>query len=269
MSLEKRTPSLIEKLVPVLMVASIALAFAVGVLWTKVQGLESGGAVKTAGTTATGTTGTGNTNTQPAAVNPDALPTTVTKLSETVAKKLPAVSADDRLRGNKNAEIVLIEYSDLECPFCKQFHETAKQVMTDYNGKVAWVWRHYPIAQLHSKAPKEAEATECARELGGGDSFWKLVDKIYEVTPANNGLVLADLPKLAGNVGLSETPFKTCLDSGKYADEIDKSVQAATRLGISGTPANFIVNKKGEVWIIPGALPLTNVKAIIDEALQS
>jgi protein-disulfide isomerase len=269
MALEKRSPSLIEKLVPVLMIASIGLAFAVGVLWTKVQGLESGGAVKTAGTTTTGTTGTGNTNTQPAVANPDALPTTVTKLSENLAKKLPAVSSSDYLRGNKNAEITLIEYSDLECPFCKQFHATAKQVMTDYNGKVAWVWRHYPIAQLHSKAPKEAEATECAQELGGVDAFWKLVDKIYEVTPANNGLTLAELPTYASQVGLNQEKFKTCLDSGKYADKIEKAVNAATTLGASGTPANFIVNKKGEVWIIPGALPLTNVKAVIDEALQS
>jgi protein-disulfide isomerase len=265
MALEKRSPSLIEKLVPVLMIASIGLAFAVGVLWTKVQGLESG-AVKTAGTTTTGTTGTGNT--QPAA-NPDALPQTVTKLSENLAKKLPPVSSDDYLRGNKNAEITLVEYSDLECPYCKQFHATAKQVMTDYNGKVAWVWRHYPIAQLHSKAPKEAEATECARELGGVDAFWKLVDKIYEVTPANNGLTLAELPTYASQVGLNQSQFKTCLDSGKYADLIQKRVQEATALGASGTPANFIINKKGEVWIIPGALPLSNVKSVIDEALQS
>jgi protein-disulfide isomerase len=268
MALEKRSPSLIEKLVPVLMIASIGLAFAVGVLWTKVQGLESGGAIKTAGTTATApSNGTGNA--APAAVNPDALPTTVTKLSDTLAKKLPPVTNSDYLRGNKDAEITLVEYSDLECPFCKQFHTTAKQVMTDYDGKVAWVWRHYPIAQLHSKAPKEAEAVECANELGGVDSFWKLVDKIYEVTPANNGLTLAELPTYASQIGLNQAKFKTCLDSGKYADKIEKAVTAATTLGASGTPANFIVNKKGEVWIIPGALPLTNVKSVIDEALQS
>jgi len=263
MALEKRTPSLIEKLVPVLMIASIALAFAVGVLWTKVQGLESGGAVKTAGTTVTAPTGS-----QPAG-NSDALPTTVGKLTDAQAKRLPAVTAEDYLRGNKNAEVILIEYSDLECPFCKQFHATAKQMMTDYNGKVAWVWRQYPIAQLHPKAPKEAEATECAQEIGGVDAFWKLVDKIYEVTPANNGLTLSDLPNLAASVGINQTKFTTCLDSGKYADKIEKKVQEAISVGANGTPANFIVNKKGEVWIIPGALPLTNVKSVIDEALQS
>ncbi len=105
--------------------------------------------------------------------------------------------------------------------------------------------------------------------MGGVDAFWKLTDKIYETTPANNGLDLATLPTLASQVGLNEVKFKTCLDSGKYKDLIAKRVQEALATGASGTPANFVVNKKGEVWIIPGALPLDSVKTIIDEAIQS
>ncbi len=257
----KKPVSLVEKLIPVLMLASIALAFLVGVLWQKVQTLETGGSVKTAGTQAAGT------DTNPAA--PAGLPTTVTKLTEDQAKKVPGVQKDDYYRGDKNAQIYLIEYSDLECPFCKRFHPTAKQVVDDYKGKVAWVYRHYPIEQLHSKGPKEAEATECANELAGMDGFWKLTDKIYEVTPANNGLDLATLPTLASQVGLNQAKFKACLDSGKYKDKIAQRVQEALATGASGTPANFVMNQKGEVWIIPGALPLENVKTVIDEALQA
>lgn len=255
----KRPSTLIEKLIPVLMLASIGLAFLVGVLWQKVQALESGGSVKTAGTQAAGT------DTNPAA----GLPTTVTQLADDQAKKVPGVQKDDYIRGDKNAQVYLIEYSDLECPFCKRFHPTAKQVVDDYKGKVAWVYRHYPIEQLHSKGPKEAEATECANELGGQDGFWKLTDKIYETTPANNGLDLATLPTLASQVGLNQAKFKTCLDSGKYKELIAKRIAEAIATGASGTPANFVMNQKGEVWIIPGALPLENVKTIIDEALQS
>jgi protein-disulfide isomerase len=258
----KRPATLVEKLIPVLMLASIGLAFLVGVLWQKVQTLESGGSVKSAGTQVAGA----DTNPQAPSAG---LPNTVTKLSDDQAKKVPGIQKDDYVRGDRNAEIFLIEYSDLECPFCKRFHETAKQVVTNYKGQVAWVYRHYPIEQLHSKALKETEAVECANEIGGQDAFWKLTDKIYEVTPANNGLDLATLPSLAASVGINEGRFKTCLDSGKYKEIVAKRVAEAIATGASGTPANFVINKKGEVWIIPGALPLENVKTVIDEALAS
>src|SRR3990167_8533859 len=63
----------------------------------------------------------------------------------------------DHIRGSSKAELVIYEYSDTECPFCKVFHNTMKEVLSTYNGQVAWVYRHFPIAQLHSKATKEAE----------------------------------------------------------------------------------------------------------------
>ncbi|MFA5827709.1 MAG: thioredoxin domain-containing protein, partial [Candidatus Paceibacterota bacterium] len=130
-----------------------------------------------------------------------------------------AISATDHIRGDINAPIKIVEYSDTECPFCKRFHVTMQQVMNEYgkNGKVAWVYRHSPIDSLHPKARKEAEATECANELGGNDKFWEYIDRVYEITPANNGLDPLELPKIATYVGLNVTDFNTCLDSGKYA----------------------------------------------------
>jgi protein-disulfide isomerase len=141
--------------------------------------------------------------------------------------------------------------------------------VADYKGEVAWVYRHYPIKELHSKAPKQSEAVECAFEIGGEDGFWKLTDKIYEVTPTNNGLNMDDLPKLASGVGINESRFKTCLDSGKYADKVAKQMAGGAAAGVTGTPGNFIVNSKGEVWLIPGAVPLESVKVIIDEAMKT
>ena len=109
------------------------------------------------------------------------------------------VSTEDHIRGNPNAEVIIIEYSDTECPFCGRFHETMKQIMNEYGkeGKVAWVYRHSPLDQLHSKAKNESVALECANELGGNDKFWEYADRIYSVTPANNGLDPAELPKIA------------------------------------------------------------------------
>ena len=157
----------------------------------------------------------------------------------------------------------------MECPFCKRFHPTAQQLVDEYNGQVAWVYRHFPLDQIHSKADKEAEAIECANELAGSDGFWKMTDKIFEVTPSNNGLNLDDLPKLAGEVGLNQSAFKECLDSGKYADHIENDYQGGIKAGITGTPGNILLDTKtGKTKLIPGALPFENFKTEIDSMLS-
>lgn len=96
-----------------------------------------------------------------------------------VDTEMRPVSRDDHILGDINAEIIIVEYSDLDCPFCKVFHNTMHQVVEKSEGKVAWVYRHYPIPQLHPNAPKKAEETECAWELGGNEAFWKYTDKVF------------------------------------------------------------------------------------------
>jgi protein-disulfide isomerase len=188
---------------------------------------------------------------------------------EPVAGPVEPLKAEDHVRGERNARILLFEYSDLECPFCKRFHPTAKQIVDTYKGEVAWVYRHFPLDQIHSKADKEAEAIECANELGGEDGFWKLTDKIFEVTPSNNGLNQEDLPKLASQVGLNEGKFKTCLDSGKYAAHVEADYQGGIKAGINGTPGNILLDTKtNKTKLIPGALPFDQFKIAIDELLK-
>jgi len=195
------------------------------------------------------------TKTQPAEVKTEA--------------KVALVSAKDHLRGDKNARIVLIEYSDLECPFCKSFHSTAKEAVSFYKGNLSWVYRHFPLDSLHSKARKEAESTECANELGGEDAFWKMVDKIYEVTPSNNGLDLTILPDLAVQVGLDRNKFESCLQSGKFASVVEADYQSGLEAGVKGTPGNFLMDTKtGETVVLPGAVPLSNVKQEVDLLLK-
>jgi protein-disulfide isomerase len=98
-----------------------------------------------------------------------------------VPKEILALKADDHVLGDPNANIVIIEYSDLECPFCQRFHDSMLQVMDEYGkkGEVAWVYRHFPLDNIHPNARKQAEGAECATELGGNDGFWKLVDGIF------------------------------------------------------------------------------------------
>jgi len=180
------------------------------------------------------------------------------------------VSSEDHILGSPDAPVKIVEFSDLECPFCKRFHPTLQQVMDEYgeSGQVAWVYRHFPLDQIHSKARKEAEATECANELGGNDSFWSYLDKLYEITPSNNGLDLSLLPQIAEDVGLNRSQFESCLNSGKYAQHIEDDYQDSTASGGTGTPYSVVIAPNGNTFAVSGAQPYSAVKSIIELALK-
>ena len=185
-------------------------------------------------------------------------------------EEMMPITSEDHIRGDVNAPVKIVEYSDTECPFCKRFHTTLLKVIDEYgaSGKVAWVYRHFPLDQLHSKARKEAEATECAAELGGNDTFWAYLDRMMEVTPANNGLDPAELPKIAQFVGLDTAKFNDCLSSGKFAQKIEEHVQNAFATGGNGTPWSIVVAKSGKKYPLSGAQPYDSVKQLIEIALK-
>lgn len=183
---------------------------------------------------------------------------------------LAPITADDHLLGNPNAKIVIVEFSDTECPFCKEFHNTMHNIIDEYgrDGRVAWVYRHFPIPQLHSKAPKQAEATECAAELGGNTGFWSYIDRLFEITPSNNGLDMALLPTIAEEVGLDRTNFENCLNSGKYTEAIAAEFNAAVEAGATGTPYSVMIID-GELIPIPGAQSYATLRSAIESALAN
>jgi len=143
-----------------------------------------------------------------------------------------------------------------------------KEVISTYSNQVAWVYRHFPIAQLHLKASKEAEATECANELGGNQAFWNYINRLFEITNSNDSLNPDELPKIAAAIGLDETAFNTCLSSERYSEFITKSVEEAVKAGARGTPYSVIVTKDGQKVVINGAESLENVKLRIDSLLS-
>ncbi len=239
----KLPPNLLQG---ILVVSLIACAYLIGNLSAKVQFLSSGIAVPSAGAPAAGAAAP----TEPAGPVPD-------------------ITAEDHSRGDKNAQVILLEYSDLECPFCKSFHPTAKKAIEEFSGKVRWVYRHYPLS-FHANAQKEAEASECVTELGGEDAFWKYIDAIYDRTTANGtGFALDKLGPLAAEVGVNQASFQTCLDSGKYADKIKKEEDGGSGAGITGTPGNILLNvKTGKRIDVPGAVPYDQLKTSIEEILK-
>lgn len=177
------------------------------------------------------------------------------------------VTARDHLRGDPAAPVKVIEFGDTECPLCKRHHLTLKRLVREYPGKVVWVFRHYPIDAIHPKARKEAEATECAAELGGNDKFWAYLDRLYEVTPSSDGLDPAELPRIAAQVGLKQKFFAQCLASGRHARRVQEDVDDALAAGASGTPYTVVLAPNGRQFAILGAQPYASVKLVVDIAL--
>lgn len=187
-----------------------------------------------------------------------------------LASKVPAPSAEDHIYGDPKAPLTLIEYSDFECPYCKRFHTTAKALVDRSNGKINWVYRHYPLPSHNPGAQKQAEASECAAALGGNDAFWRYTNTIYQRTRSGGkGFAIDALVPLAVELGLPEQPFRECLDSGRFAKKVEQQLQEASEAGISGTPGNILYNNRnGEVRAVHGARPLEHFYEEAERLLQ-
>jgi len=182
----------------------------------------------------------------------------------------PVSKTEDHIRGNKDAKVSVIEYSDFECPFCKRFHPTTKQIIENYGGKVNLVYRHYPLDFHDPMATKEAEASECVAELAGNDAFWIFADLEYDNTKSGgNGLTLDQVTNFAVQAGADKAKFTACLDSGKYLAKVKADIANGNDSGISGTPGNIIINNEtGEVVSIDGAQALGTFQKAIDPMLK-
>jgi protein-disulfide isomerase len=180
------------------------------------------------------------------------------------------VTEKDHIKGNSDALIKIVEYSDFECPFCKQFHNTMNEVMDKYgaSGDVAWVFRQFPLEQLHPvKAQAVAVASECANEQGGNDTFWKFTDRYFELTLTNNRTDIDTvIPQIAKEIGLDTVAFNTCRQSGKYDKHIQDDIANAVATGGRGTPWSVVITPNGKTFPINGAQPLGAVEQIIELA---
>lgn len=261
----KETPreaSFAERMTPILMLIVVGLAFVTGSLWQKVQGLQSG-------------TVTNNNAVANAGAGEPKSP--YTQLSKEEAKSFTQVSsitlkgndsAPDfsgaHTRGSKDAEVYLVEYSDLECPFCSAFHETAQQMMEEYGDRVAWVYKHFPLDSIHPKARPAAVGSECVASLGGEEAFWSFVDKVF----ADQQGALSNLADFAVDLGIDRGAYETCVSSGTAAQRVEDDYQQGLDAGVTGTPGNFLINREGKVWNVYGAVPYATLKSAVEEALN-
>jgi protein-disulfide isomerase len=144
----------------------------------------------------------------------------------------------------------VIEYSDLECPFCSRVHPVLQQLIRE-NPNVMWVYRHFPLGP-HQNAQKAAEAVECAGALGTPGLFWDMTDLIFDKGPDN-----AKLADLAVELGLDRTAFEECLSSVRFAAHVQEEMGVAQRAGVNGTPTHFVVHlPSGRIERVVGAQPI-------------
>ena len=162
------------------------------------------------------------------------------------------------VRGAADAPVILVEFSDFHCPFCKRVQPTLAQLLERYPGKVKLAYRDFPIDSLHPQARRAAEAARCARDQG---KFWEYHDLLFAGPPS---AAPESLDRSAGQIGLDLVAFEGCLSSGVHAAAVQRDVDEGARLGLNGTPAFFINGRP-----LTGAQPLEAFVRIVEEELRS
>ncbi|HEX9664556.1 MAG TPA: thioredoxin domain-containing protein [Patescibacteria group bacterium] len=166
------------------------------------------------------------------------------------------VTDQDHTIGPADAKVTIVEFSDFECPFCGRSYPVVKQILTDYQDQVRFVYKHYPLG-FHPLAQPAAEASECAGEQG---KFWEYHDQIFE----NQSLMTSEnLRQWAKDLGLNSSQFNRCLDLATYADKVKADLALGNANDVSGTPAFFINN-----MLVAGSYPYEAMKQVIDQELS-
>ena len=168
-----------------------------------------------------------------------------------------SVSADDDPSvGPANAPVTIVEFSDFQCPYCRLSVPKIKEILAKYPGKVKVVFRDYP-GPNHPHAQQAAEAAQCAAEQG---KFWEYHDSLFDRQAPGTGWNYTELAK---EIGLNQDPFATCLNTGRYREEVTKDLHDGLKLGVTSTPTFFINGRP-----LVGAQPFAEFQAVIDRLLK-
>ncbi len=177
------------------------------------------------------------------------------------------VGSNDHIFGNPAAPVMIIEYADFDCEFCKGFNETLRQIVADEgtNGKVAWVFREFPLTEIHPNAFSNARAAECVAQVAGNDVFWKFTDVLF----ANQPIDPSQYGTLAASSGVSGNAFATCYAnaSSTLDARINADRQNALDVGAQGAPYSLILVNGETPVVINGTYPYDAVKELVDQAL--
>src|SRR5262245_40623851 len=181
----------------------------------------------------------------------------VVNLKQPPIYRAPISAEGAPIRGSANAEVTIVEFSDFHCPYCRQVQPTLKRILSDFGSRVRLAYRDFPLDQRHPNARKAAEAARCANDQG---KFWEFHDKLYsggaDVSPETLG-------RLAKESDMNVVTFQQCIDSGKHRPGINKDLEEAISMGVTGNPAFFINGR-----LVSGAQPYEGFASIIESELE-
>jgi len=167
-----------------------------------------------------------------------------------------AIAASNPTLGRATAPVTLVEFSDYQCPYCQRVEPTLKRLREAYGDKIRFVWKDFPLTQIHPQAFKAGEAAHCAGDQG---KYWELHDVLFN---KQQELQPPDLKRHAAELGLDANAFNQCLDSSKHGARVRDGVSEGGALGVNSTPTIFINGRR-----LSGAQPYEAFTAIIDEEL--
>lgn len=168
------------------------------------------------------------------------------------------IDENDPTRGPRDAKVVIIEYGDFQCPFCKQAHPVVKEIIKDYGDKILFVWKDFPLLDIHPQALFAALAAQCANDQG---KFWEMHDKIFE---NQQDLSETAFKTYAIQLGLDSIQFGECVISGKHLKSIEEDLLKGYEIGVKATPT-FVING----ILVAGAIPLDKFEQIIVAGLNN
>lgn len=163
--------------------------------------------------------------------------------------------ADDPSFGNPNAPIQIVEFADFECPFSREESLVIRELMLRFPEKINFVYRDFPLTDIHPHAFRASEAANCAHDQ---EKFWPMHDKLYQNAQR---LTDNDIKRYALETGLNIAQFNVCFDSRKYKEEIEQDRADGIAAGVKGTPTFFINGTR-----VPGAIPMGLWEQIISRA---
>ena len=176
------------------------------------------------------------------------------------------VTEADHVKGDRNADIMIVEYSDFDCPFCSRFHTAMDQIVQN-NDDVAWTYRHFPLEQLHPQARAVSIASECAAKVGGEEAFWSFTDGYFEARGNRDATPHGELiTRLVQEAGLSEEEFTTCFADPTIAALVQEDIDNAVATGGRGTPWSVIIGPTGKTYSLNGAQPAAVIQQLIQIA---
>jgi|GEM_PF-2486319 len=174
------------------------------------------------------------------------------------------VPGGQKIYGNPKARFMLVEYSDIECPYCKNFFDVPKRVADLSNGQVAVEWRNFPLDFHQPAAGREAIAAQCVYEQKGNRAFWVALERLFETT-GSNGQGSPILPSLASEMALDSGKYLECINSKDTARRIAKDQEAGAKDGVSSTPSVLIIDRSnGRTQLLPGAVPAEQIMQAVE-----